>query len=292
MGSAIPLGPEESEGASPSTQHPTQDAPQPHLPSGHPHAPPQQSSFGTSTKPQADRAFSCSSPLLPKRLLVPPKSIENRLAGKTVTFVGSRSAGRFLGGVGRLAARFRKLSMGPLEDGCCRAGSVSGKAMPPKRSTQCAQPSEQGLRLEGPGVSVVEGDTRCSIHSGHAHSKPQQHPVPANNTTDLIEGMEVGVVKGGESWERENIRSGSRSNGGRAGPLTGPLYSLLLTASDAFFDPQQLFWTVGRGSAANGGGRETGLEPTEVATSTRVSSLVLSEEPGVGLHSHSQMLLH
>lgn len=85
-----------------------------------------------------------------------------------------------------------------LEGGCCEADPSSGRATPPKRSTQWAHPSEQGLRLGCPWV-VDEGGTRCSIHPGQAHSKPQQHPVPANNTTDLIEGMEVGVAKRGAS---------------------------------------------------------------------------------------------
>jgi len=196
MGSANALGPEESRGASPPTQHPAQDAPHLHPPSGHPQAPPQHSSFGTSTKPQADRALSCRPPLPPKGSLVPPKSRENKLAGKTVTFVGSISAGRFFGGGGSLAARLRKASMAPLKDGCCETGPVSGRATPPKRSTQWAQPSEQGLRLDS---SPGEEGTRCSIHPGQAHSKPQQQPVPANNTTDLIEGMEVGDVKRGAS---------------------------------------------------------------------------------------------
>ena len=196
IGSANALEPEESKGASPSTQHPAQDVPHLHLPSGHPQAPPQHSSFGTSTKPQADRALSCRPPLPPKGSLVPPKSTENRVAGKTVTLVGSMSAGRFFGGGGNFAARLRKASMAPRKDGCCEVGSVSGRATPPKRSTQCAHPSEQGLRFE---FSPVEEGTRCSIHPGQAHSKPQQHPVPANNTTDFIEGMEVGVVKRGAS---------------------------------------------------------------------------------------------
>ena len=197
MGSANALGPEESEGASPSTQHPTQDVPHPHLPSGHPHAPPQHSSFGTSTKPQADRAVPCRPPLPPKGSLAPPKPTENRRAGKTVTFVGSIFVGRFFGGGGNLAARLRKVSTILLKGGSCETGSISGRDTPPRRSTQCAQPSEQGLRLEPSGVAVGEGGTRCSIHPGQAHSKPQEHPVPANNTTDLIEGMEVGVAKRG-----------------------------------------------------------------------------------------------
>ena len=289
IGSADALGPE---GASPSTQHPAQDDPHLHLPSGHPQAPPQHSSFGTSTKPQADRALSCRPPLPPKGSVVPPKSRENRLAGKTVTLVGSMSAGRFFGGWGKLAARLRKASM---KDGCCETGSVSGRAMPPKRSTQCAQPSEQGLRLESSGVSPGEEGTRCSIHPGQAHSKPQQHPVPANNTTDLIDGMEVGDVKRGASWDGGVIRSGSKSKGGRSGPLTGPVYSLLFATLGAFFGAQQLFRTMGGselGRASNGETREMGFGTVEVATWARVSSLARSEAPDVRLHWHSQMLLH
>ena len=117
--------------------------------------------------------------------------------------------------------------MAPLKDGCCGTGSISGRATPPKRSTQCAQPSEQGLRLESSGITPGGRGTRCSIHPGQAHSKPQEHPVPANNTTDLIEGMDVGVVKRGESWGGGTIRPGSKSRGGRSGPLTALSFTTL-----------------------------------------------------------------
>ena len=182
-----------------------------------------------------------------------------------MTFVGSISAGRFFGGGGSLAARLRKASMAPLKEGCCETGPVSGRATPPKRSTQWAQPSEQGLRLDS---SPGEEGTRCSIHPGQAHSKPQQQPVPANNTTDLIEGMEVGDVKRGASCGG-TVRSGSKSRGGRSGPLTGPVYSLGFATPGAFFGPQQLFRTVRDselGRAPSGEAREMGSETVEVAT--------------------------
>jgi len=127
----------------------------------------------------------------------------------------------------------------------CDADSDSGRVIPPRRSTQWAQPSEQDLRLEGPGV-VVDGEgTRCSIHPGQVHSKPQEHPVPANNATDLIEGIEVGVAKGGTSRSGRLIRPGSKSKGGRSGPLTGPVFPLSLTAIGLFLEAQQLFLTTG-----------------------------------------------
>lgn len=44
-------------------------------------------------------------------------------------------------------------------------------------------------------MSVVEESTRCSTQPGQAHSKLQEHPVPANSTADLIEGIEVGIVR-------------------------------------------------------------------------------------------------
>jgi hypothetical protein len=187
------LEPREPEEASPSTQHPLQEVPQLHPPSEHPHAPPQHSSLGTSTKPQADRTFSCRPPLPPNGSVIPLKSIENNSAGKTVTFVGSISAGRFFGGGGKFAARLRKVSMTPLRGGCCsKTCPGSGRATPPKRSTQWPQPSAHDLRLDGSWVGEDEGGGRCSIHPGQAHSKPQEHPVPANKATDLIEGIGIG----------------------------------------------------------------------------------------------------
>lgn len=136
IGSASTLGPDESEGASPSTQHPAQEVPHLHPPSGHPHAPPQHSSLGTSIKPQADRALSCRPPLPPKGSTIPPRSTENNPGGKTVMFVGSISAGRFFGGGGKFAARLRKVSIAPLGGGCCETCSGPGRATPPRRSTQ------------------------------------------------------------------------------------------------------------------------------------------------------------
>ena len=78
--------------------------------------------------------------------------------------------------------------MAPCKDGCGEIGSVSGRVISPKWSTQCMHLSEQDLRLELSGVFPDKGVTRCSIHPGQAHLKPQEHPVPTNNTANFIEG--------------------------------------------------------------------------------------------------------
>ena len=132
IGSANASEPEESGRSSPPTQQPSQDAPHPHIPSGHPHAPPQQSSFGTSTRPQADRASSCRPPPLDP----PNRSMENKQGGRTVMFVGSISAERFFGGCSKVAARQRKASKTPPKGSCCELCPGSGRAIPPKRSMQ------------------------------------------------------------------------------------------------------------------------------------------------------------
>ena len=279
MGSANASEPEESGRSSPPTQQPSQDALHPHIPSGHPHEPPQQSSFGTSTRPQADRASSCRPPPLDP----PSRSTENKPAGRTDMFVGSIPAERFLGGWGKVAARLRKASNTPPKGSCCELCPGSGRAIPPKRSMQWGQLSEQGLRLEPSSGVVEEGGTRCSMQSGQAHSKPQQHPVPANSATDFIEGIGVGVVKRGPSLGERIMCSGSKSKGGSSGPLIGPSCSLLLITRGGFLGAQQLLRT---GGGAGGPGRasscgdvgETGSELMDAAAWRRVSRFPWSEE--------------
>jgi len=121
--------------------------------------------------------------------------------------------------------------------------------------------------VEGPGLEVDGEGTRCSIHPGQAHSKPQEHPVPANNTTDLIDGIEVGVVKCGASRGGGAIHPEFKSKGGRTGPLVGPMS---LATVGVFLEAQQLFLTAGgcgRGRMPDGGETMgTGLELMEAVT--------------------------
>ena len=84
--------------------------------------------------------------------------------------------------------------------------------------------------------------------------------------------MEVGVMKRGASWDGGIIRWGSKSKGGRSGPLTGPVSCLSLTTLGEFLEAQQLFRTVGgptRGRSPDGGEAtdiDTGSGRIEVAT--------------------------
>lgn len=99
-----------------------------------------------------------------------------------------------------------------------------------------------------------EGETWCLMHPGQAHSKEHEYPVPANDTTDLIEVMEV--VKRGRWWEGGTIRSESKSEG-RSGPLVEPVSCLSLTTPSTSSGVQRPFWTVGgstRGTGSPSGG--------------------------------------
>src|ERR1700693_4541502 len=65
-------------------------------------------------------------------------------------------------------------------------------------------------------VAVDKEGIRCAAQPGQAHSKPHEHHVPANNTTDFIGGMEAGVAKHGGLRVRGSNCSGSKSKGGRS----------------------------------------------------------------------------
>ena len=129
-----------------------------------------------------------------------------------------------------------------------------------------------------------EEGPRCSGQSGQAHSNLQTHPVPANSATDLIDGMEVGVVKRAGWRGGETICSESKSKGARSGLLTDPM-SLSLATLGGRLEEQQLPPTGRDSSGLEGVTKEVGvLESIGVAARERFRGLIRSEEPDERLH--------
>ena len=133
-------------------------------------------------------------------------------------------------------------------------------------------------------ADVDEEGPRCSGQPGQAHSNPQEHPVPANNATDLIDGMEVGVVKRGGWRGGEIVCFGSKSKGGRSGPLIDPTSSLLVTLGGRL-EAQQLPRAGGDSSGLERVAKEGEvLELIGVAARERFRGLVRFAAPDERLH--------
>lgn len=144
-----------------SVQHPSHEFPQEQSPSGHPHFPPQHSSFGMVIKPNGT-----------------PRSLVSIAAvGYTMTLPGSSCTPmpilRFVGGGGRAAARAKNWSI---------IGVYLGSTGPCWLSIHVLQSPWSQL---GRSVSACS-EPRCSTHPGHVHSMPQVQPNPAMEVISSI----------------------------------------------------------------------------------------------------------